>query len=270
MAGKVVPPALGADSFSCPHCGALAHQTWYRSLGDELDGDRRPSMPDIRLIERVEAHDELPAEAKRNWINDIRRQLAKEAYWTDMGQPIYINSLLTNVTVSQCSCRKLAIWLADGLLYPTQGVLFEPHEDMPSDVKVDFLEAALIVDFSHRGAAALLRLAIQKLMKSLHQSGTNLNADIGALVRKGLDIKVQQALDAVRVIGNHSVHPGTIDLKDDKATAISLFGLINYIVENQIGAPKGIDAIYGKLPPAAIAAIEKRDGIKIPSTPDDG
>jgi hypothetical protein len=36
---------------------------------------------------------------------------------------------------------------------------------MPADVRVDFLEAASIVDQSPRGAAALLRLAIHEFRK---------------------------------------------------------------------------------------------------------
>jgi len=34
---------------------------------------------------------------------------------------------------------------------------------------------------------------------------------------------ILQSLDIVRVIGNESVHPGVIDLKDDRHTALRLF-----------------------------------------------
>jgi Domain of unknown function (DUF4145) len=49
---------------------------------------------------------------------------------------------------------------------------------------------------------------------------------VASLVRKGLSPVVQQALDAVRVIGNEAVHPETLDLKDDRDTATTLFGLV--------------------------------------------
>ena len=86
-----------------------------------------------------------------------------------------------------------------------------------------------------------------------------INADIKELVAGGLDPRVQKALDAVRVIGNNAVHPGQIDLRDDRATAESLFGLLNLIAEKMISEPKHVDQIYASLPAGALEAIDKRD-----------
>ncbi len=130
---------------------------------------------------------------------------------------------------------------------------------MPEDVKEDYEEARLVVEVSPRSAAALLRLALQKLMKHLGESGKNLNDDIANLVKKGLPEKIQKALDAVRVIGNNAVHPGELDLRDDKETALALFDLLNMIVEVMITQPKKVNEIYDKLPKGAKEAIEKRD-----------
>ena len=82
---------------------------------------------------------------------------------------------------------------------------------MPEDVRADFLEAASIVDASARGAAALLRLCIQKIVMALGGRGNNLNEDIGNLVEQRLiPQSIQQALDVVRVVGNNAVHPGVM------------------------------------------------------------
>ncbi len=95
-------------------------------------------------------------------------------------------------------------------------------------------------------ASALLRLALQKPCQALGAPAKNLNADIAWLVEKGLLLGVQQALDSLRVIGNNAVHPGQLDLSDDRDTATALFALLNYIVEQMITRPKELESIYGK------------------------
>ena len=111
-----------------------------------------------------------------------------------------------------------------------------------------------------RGAAALLRLSIQKLCVHLGEGGKNIDSDIASLVKKGLPEKLQKALDSVRVVGNNAVHPGKIDLTDDSELARKLFVFVNIIVEVMISQPKQIDEVYHHtLPEGARAAIDKRD-----------
>lgn len=105
----------------------------------------------------------------------------------------------------------------------------------------------------------MLRLVIQKLCKELGAAGSTINDNIADLVGKGLPKRVQQALDAVRVIGNEAVHPGEIDLRDDADMAHTLFGLVNFIAEKMITEAKEIDEIYATLPAGKRKAIEARD-----------
>ena len=135
----------------------------------------------------------------------------------------------------------------------------QPNLDLPPEVRRDYEEANAILDASPRGAAALLRLTIQKLCKELGEKGKKPDDDIASLVRKGLDPRVQKALDVVRVIGNNAVHPGEIDIRDDRPTAEALFGLVNLICEKMITEPKHVDEFYAKLPESARQAIEQRD-----------
>jgi hypothetical protein len=166
-------------------------------------------------------------------------------------------------------CHRYSIWInakPSIMVYPKSSLAPRPHEDMPGEALGDFEEASKIVSDSPRGAAALLRLATEKLVgvlveeKSGKPPSGNLNNQIGKLVKYGLPKTIQQALDSLRVIGNEAVHPGTLDLKDDQDTALKLFGLVNVIVENQISEPQAIQALYAdKIPSTKKEEIEKRD-----------
>ena len=144
-------------------------------------------------------------------------------------------------------------------MYPCLSTAPLPYDDMPSDVKEDFLEARDVVEISPRAAAALLRLALQKLMKHLGQEGKDINKDIRELVKRGLPVKIQEALDSLRVYGNEAVHPGEIDLKDDKETALKLFKLLNIIVHDMIIQPKEIEELFNRIPPLKLEGIKNRD-----------
>jgi hypothetical protein len=133
------------------------------------------------------------------------------------------------------------------------------HPASPADIAKDYEEARSIAAQSPRGAAALLRLIVQKLCAELGEDASNLNGAIGNLVRKGLPAEIQQALDVVRVVGNNAVHPGQIASSDVEDVADQLFELVNLIVEDRIARPARIKALYDKLPDGAKAAIAKRD-----------
>ncbi len=119
---------------------------------------------------------------------------------------------------------------------------------MNQDIQDTYRQAAFIVNKAPPGAAALLRLCVQKLYQQLGQPGKNLNKDIGALVEEGLPPTVQKALDTVRVLGNEAVHPGTIDLMDDRTLANKLIKNVNLIARIMITQPKEIDELHDKIP----------------------
>ncbi len=145
------------------------------------------------------------------------------------------------------------------MVYPDLNNISEPNEDLNEEIKKGYLEAASILEKSPRGAAALLRLALQNLCLQLGEKGNDLNDDIANLVKKGLSVKIQQSLDILRVIGNNAVHPGTISIKDNKEIALALFELINLIAESMVSEPKRIESLYKKLPQSSIKQITERD-----------
>ena len=131
---------------------------------------------------------------------------------------------------------------------------------MPDSVKQLYEEAGLIYAKSPRAACALLRLAIDRLCNELGETDRDINKNIAALVKRGLSVEVQQALDIVRVVGNKAVHPGQIAFDVDSIdTAETLFALINIIVDRLISEPKRIASMFEKLPNSVKDAVRKRD-----------
>lgn len=170
------------------------------------------------------------------------------------------------VTATCHHCEKASVWLNEEgygiqeMIYPKSSIAPLPNPDLPAECVTDYMEARIIAESSPRGAAALLRLCVQKLGVHLGGTGSNINDDIARLMQNGLPARIQQALDVVRVVGNNAVHPGEMNVEDQPQTALALFGLINLIVENQISQPNHVATLFAGLPNGAKDAVAKRDG----------
>ena len=159
-------------------------------------------------------------------------------------------------------CEKYHVWIKQDMVYPASSSAPKPTDDMPDEVRDDFNEARQIVDDSPKAAAALLRLAMEKLVQDLTENeDQSLYAGIGELVEEELiDERIQKALDSVRVTGNDYVHAGEIYSPDDRETAIRLFELANVIVELTITRENMIKEAYSEIPENKMDGIEQRDG----------
>lgn len=262
MRGKYTPPSIEATAFNCPHCGALATQFWYTAHAEGIAS--KDKLPIIITPVQAEEFAVAKPEDKDTHAGLVAwaRKMAAGAPFLERREA-YAHFDLNNVAISRCfNCDDIAIWIHNRMLWPIAGTAPLPNSDLPEEIRLDYEEASAILNISPRGAAALLRLAIQKLCAFLGEKGKNIDADIASLVAKGLDVRVQQALDVVRVVGNNAVHPGVIDLKDDSATASKLFSLVNLIAERLISQPKHVSEMFESLPPSAKAAIAKRDGVE--------
>ncbi len=167
----------------------------------------------------------------------------------------------SSLSVAICaSCEEISLWVNRSLIYPKKTSISQPNSDMDEDIKSLYHEAATIFLDSPKGATALLRLALQKLLKQLGEGGENINVDIKTLVSKGLSPKIQQALDIVRVVGNSAVHPGQIDLDDNSEIAFKLFQILNFIADEMITKPKELEKLYQDVIPASTKEhIKQRD-----------
>lgn len=190
-------------------------------------------------------------------------------------QPVLSGNAHLSVWAAFCAkCNAPSLWRTAGTrrapadvflsdpgiqIYPAQSSAPMPNFDLPDDCLGDYIEAREIMQRSPRGAAALLRLVIQKLCMHFGEPGKDINRDIGALVRKGLPVTLQQALDTVRVIGNEAVHPGEMDVRDNPEVVATLFAVVNLNVDKMLTEPRKIAELYQTLPPRKLDGIAQRD-----------
>jgi hypothetical protein len=214
------PPMIGKGEYHCPYCNVYAKQ-YYAHL------QATNQFPWQSMVDRQSAFNELlPSE----WI------------------------------VTKCQrCGNMAFWHDGNMVFPKKGVAPLANPDLSEEIRADYTEASNVLADSPRAAAALLRLALQKLCKQLGEKGANINEDIKSLVAKGLNPLVQKSLDALRITGNNAVHPGEISLTENPERVLKLFELINFIADKMISEPKEIEKFYVDLPADALKAIEQRD-----------
>lgn len=254
-------PLISKTAFSCPHCGAYTTQNWFQLSADSYSEElRTPTIPNEAMAEAFRTNRDIPEESRNDlvkWVNDM---LVGKPFFEKTKNTLYNRPVIQNCNLSHCyNCKELTIWVHDKIVYPNTKIDIKPNNDLPNHIRKLFDEAREIVDLSPKGAAAILRLCIQYLCKELGESGNKIDKDIASLVSKGLNPLVQKALDVVRVIGNEAVHPGEINLDDNKDIAIKLFGLVNLICEQMISHPKQVEALYGSLPEEKLKGIEQRN-----------
>jgi hypothetical protein len=243
--GKHVSPAIDHLAFNCPHCDALARQFWFSVHADPLKADEKPVVATAETVKGLTFGD---AE------EDERDRKLKWAERMASGRPFlevhrqFRNRDVQNVSISYCfNCNEMCLWVSDQLVWPRRAGDPEPKLHASPDIRRDDEEASQTLDASPRGAAALLRLTIEKLCKELGESGESLKDDIAALVQEDVDARVQKVLEAMRIIESNAVPPGQICVGDNRAKAETLSGLVNLICEKMIMEPRHLQAVYTKL-----------------------
>ncbi|WP_048077253.1 DUF4145 domain-containing protein [Halorubrum sp. AJ67] len=184
------------------------------------------------------------------------------AYAQIMWSTMAYNQRKIEGDISKCNrCGNYSLWMNRKLCYPRTPSASKAHEHMPDDITGEYNEARNVVDESPRAAAALLRLALQKLLENhLDTPGDGIHHDIGHLVDENeIRPRVQKMLDGVRITGNNSVHPGEMDMEDDRDTALALFKLLNYVVDETIGRDKEVEEFWDTLPEQEKEWVEDRD-----------
>lgn len=181
------------------------------------------------------------------------------SWWPTNPLP-FIKTMAPPLEWATClGCAGLFISLDQTLIYPSGLLGPVPSADMPELVRTEYNEARKVGAASPRAAAALLRLAIQKLVDELQPGKENLDLKIGLLVQDGrIRQRLADMLDVVRVTGNYAVHPGLIDLNDEPERVITLFKLVNAIMEQTITLDQIGDEAHASLPEGALQGIAQR------------
>ena len=185
MNSQNMEPQLGAESFSCPHCNAVAHQDWYSLF-------LKPENATEVVVLTLEALMLAKGSESDQFVQRLKDNVLAYEY---QEHPRNLKVKLLNLHVSRCyNCKGFTVWVRDRLVFPIKGIepldiieadfrqveedVQELEDNVPeSDEHVqasveeveeaseDFEEAAAILNKSPRGAAALIRICIQNMMR---------------------------------------------------------------------------------------------------------
>ena len=214
-------PEFQKSAFTCPNCSAFSKHDWSFNYVNEKQGD-----------------------------------------FYGRGFNIQIKPYIKELYLCKCeNCGYISFWYDKKLIWPLNTGVESPIEEMPKDIKELYSEASSIIELSPKGSCAILRLALQKLCNRLANQDEKKKIDgaIKKLVENGLPQTLQKAMDTVRIIGDEAVHPGEINIDDNKEIAIAMFRLMNIIVEKVIVEPQEIDELYRLMPEEKLKGIENRD-----------
>jgi Domain of unknown function (DUF4145) len=253
--GRHVSPAIDQLAFNCPHCHALARQFWFSVHADPLKADEKPVMATAETVKALTFGDveEDERDRKLKWAE----RMASGRPFLEVHRQ-FRNRDVQNASISYCfNCNEMCLWVSDQLVWPRRVGDPEPKLHASPDIRPNGKEASQTLEASPRGAAVLLRLAIEKLCKELGESGESLRDDTGSLVQEDVDARVQKVLDAMRIIESNAVPQAQIGAEDNRA-AEALSGLVNLICEKMIMEPRHLQAVYTKLREGAQNAMECR------------
>ncbi|OQS35563.1 hypothetical protein B0T40_12530 [Chromobacterium haemolyticum] len=229
-----VMPEHNKSAFNCPHCNAYAQMEWTKLY------NAKSARTQFEMATCTIEH----CQKSSVWMNNLS------------------SSELLMIQMATAGGAQLC-GLSYRMIYPQTAMAPMPSEDLPEDCKREYLEARDIAARSPRGAAALLRLTLQMLCKHLGFPGKNINDDIQAMVReRRLSEMVQQACDAIRVVGNNAVHPGELDVREDAEIVPILFEMVNIVTDEMISKPNKTKAMFNRLPDKVKESIKNRDASK--------
>src|SRR5262249_736659 len=159
-------------------------QFWFSVHADPLKSDEKPVLATAETIKTLAVGnvEEAEHDRKLKWAE----QMASGRPFLEVRRE-FRNRDVQNVSISYCfSCSQMCLWVDDQLVWPTR-TSPKPELHVVPDEPREYEEASQALEASPRGAAALLRLTIEKLCKELGVSGESLKDDIPISVRQHVD-----------------------------------------------------------------------------------
>jgi hypothetical protein len=172
-------------------------------------------------------------EAQQDNIKEIDRFIERlkqnELTYQYQKHPQPLKFKMANLHVSNChSCNGFALWVGGRLVFPTS------LDRTPELVEEDIEEAAAILDKSPRGATALMRVCIQKLVPMLRDNDKELDDYISSLVRKGLEVEMQQSVEVLQILRKDSAQLNPLESQADRETALRFLDSLKVVLEQRM------------------------------------
>src|SRR3984893_16056996 len=254
MSSSDIEPQLGAEFDQRAHCNAVAHQDWYSLF-------LKPENATEVVVLTLEALMLAKGNESDQFLQRLKDNVLAYEY---QEHPRNLKVKLLNLHVSRCyNCKGFTVWVRDRLVFPIRGdelpeiveVDFreigedvqadaedmqqsekdvQEHPDDVDESSEDFEEAAAVLNKSPRAAAALIRICIQNMMPLLKETGQNLDERVASLLRKGLEVEIQQAMDVLQVIRKNPGQENHVDLRDETAIATRMFESLKEILERRM------------------------------------
>lgn len=226
---EYIDPRLGAESFSCPHCNTVAHQDWYSLFLKPQNaaevGVLTPATVNAGMLNQSDAQPDSIKEIER-FIERLKRSELTYEYQRHP-QPLKVK--MANLHTSNCHrCNQFSLWVGDLLVFPTR------IDRTPELVEEDVEEAAAILKEFPRGATALMRVCIQKLVHLLEGDGNAVSQRVSSLVRKGLEVEIQQATDVLQVLQADAAQLAQLESQGDRETARRFLDSLKAVLERRM------------------------------------
>ena len=225
---EYIKPRLGAESFSCPYCNTVAHQDWYSLfLTPENAAEVRVLTPEaVKALGQGDAQQRDKIKEIDQFVERLKKN---ELTYEYQKHPHPLKVKMANLHISNChSCNGFSLWVGGLLVFPTR------IDKTPALVEEDLEEAAAILNKFPRGATALMRVCIQKLVPLLKENGKELSDDISSLMRKGLEMEMQQAMEVLEFLRGDSAQLNSLESQADRETALRLLDSLKAVLERRM------------------------------------